>query len=99
MKWEQGGKPLLELITRIKADGTPLLFVIFPYQFQVVEKEKQTDPVFSSFMKEHNVPLVDMLFPFSISDANLYLKNDMIHLNKAGHQLAAETIWNSLSKM
>lgn len=98
-KWEIGEKPLLNLINQIKQNKTSLLFVIFPYQYQVADNEEKSDKKFSSFMQKNDIQFIDMLPFYRNFSEDLYDKNDQIHPNITGHRIASDAISNYLSDM
>ena len=83
----------------------PLVFILFPYRFQMEKSGTVGKPQrrFADFAKKHQVPCLDLLPVFLAAkqeDTNekTRLFIDFCHLSKTGNHLAAETITRWLLK-
>jgi len=95
-KWTTGSVPLKELVKITKADNVPILFVIFPYGFQIKGNDSHSDEKFTEFMKDNSIFYIDLLDSFRSANKELYAKGDYIHPNELGNKIAADMIYRSL---
>lgn len=95
-KWINGSVPLKEFVKITKADNIPILFVIFPYEFQIKGNDLHSDEKFTEFMKDSSIFYIDLLDNFRNANKELYAKGDSIHPNELGHMITADTIYRFL---
>lgn len=85
-------------MNQVKQNNTDLLFIVFPYQYQMARNDEQSDSRLSAFMQNNDAEFIDMLPFYRNYSKNLYNKNDQIHPNVAGHRITANKISDYLSK-
>jgi len=94
--WAVGSAPLKELVKITREDNVPIVFVIFPYRFQIKENDSHSDDEFIKFMKDNSLLYIDLLDGFRNNSQELYLKGDYIHPNELGHKITADLIYKFL---
>lgn len=95
-KWTEGSVPLNEFVKIAKEDNVPILFVIFPYRFQIKGDNLNSDEKFIEFMKDNSVLYIDLLDSFRNIGQELYVKGDYVHPNELGHKITADIIYRFL---
>lgn len=95
-KWTEGSVPLNALIKIAKEDNIPILFLIFPYRFQIKGNDSHSDDKFIEFMKDNNILYIDLLDSFKNNNQELYVKGDYVHPNELGHKITADMIYKFL---
>ena len=95
-RWTDGSVPLDELVKIARKDNIPILFLIFPYKFQIKENYSYSDEKFIEFMKDNSISNIDLLDGFRSNSQELYVKGDYVHPNELGHNITAGLIYSFL---
>lgn len=88
-KWRY---PFNQMMDLAQSNKIEILFVIFPLQGQVINREMFSCKDLSDFFVQNKAHCIDLIGNFSIADTEgkaLYRERDIIHPNEYGHQLAA----------
>lgn len=96
-RWTDGSVPLDELVKIARNDNMPILFLIFPYKFQIKENYSYSDEKFIEFMKDNSISNIDLLDGFRSNSQELYVKGDYVHPNELGHNITAGLIYSFLA--
>lgn len=84
--WDEWTGTLLEIRDLARSQGGDVVFLLFPIRLQAARRKTETLPRLTSFLAEHDVPLVD-LAPIFRGRPNLFY--DDTHPTAEGHALAA----------
>jgi lysophospholipase L1-like esterase len=89
--WEEWSKALLGVRDLARGNGVDILFVLFPLTYHFKEGVVETAPLLSSLARDHDIPFIDMLGPFSEAGGGRVYR-DRLHPNSKGHRIVADEL-------
>jgi len=91
-----------EKIFNLLKKKIPILFMFFPYDWQVYSNDKETKyipDILNKFCGEKNVPYIDLTPHFKQYSNQYDIFLDDAHLSEVGHQITSEILFSKLKKM
>jgi len=91
-KWK---KPFIDMIALTRKNKIKILFVILPLHNQIIKGEEESYKPLSDFFREEGAYFLDLIKYFKDTPQSgevLFIRRDIIHFNRLGHNIAAEAI-------